>query len=257
MQKCAKCDGVVTVARVSADVVRLIVGEEEGTETMTVRRTRAYVTSGLVLAVCIVVPWQNATAAQNCDSAATPGVNWQDCDKKLLILKGQDLSGANLISVDFTSTDLRNSNLLAANFEKATLVRASLADSTAKGARFDKIEAYRTDFSHMDAQGAVFTSAEVQRSNFEDANLTNVDFTKAELGRAQFHDADISGSRFSFANLARADFRGATFTAPINFDGAFFFLTHIEGLDLPNRRVCPNGSSTWLAETPGPSCLLA
>jgi len=208
---------------------------------MTLRRTRAYGASGLVLAVCTVFAWQNATAAHNCHAAATPGVNWHECDKKLLILEGQDLSGANLFGVDFTSTDLRNSNLLGANLEKATLVRASLADSTAKGARFDKIEAYRTDFSRMDAQGAVFTSAEVQRSNFQDANLTNVDFTKAELGRAQFHDADISGSRFSFANLARADFRGATFTAPIDFDGAFFFLTRIEGLDLSNSA----GLSQW------------
>ncbi|MER9923589.1 pentapeptide repeat-containing protein, partial [Mesorhizobium sp. M0048] len=98
--------------------------------------------------------WQNAAAAQNCDAAATPGVNWQECDKKLLILDGQDLSGANLFGVDFTSTDLRNTNLRAANLEKATLVRASLADSTAKGARFDRIEGYRTDFSRMDAQGA-------------------------------------------------------------------------------------------------------
>ena len=150
---------------------------------MTLRRTRAYGASGLVLAVCTVFAWQNATAAQNCDAAATPGVDWHECDKKLLILEGQDQGGANLFGVDFTSTDLRNSNLLAANLEKATLVRAS-ADSTAKGARFDKIEAYRTDFSRMDAQGVVFASAEVQRSNFQDANLTNVDFTKAELGRA-------------------------------------------------------------------------
>ncbi|MER9638546.1 pentapeptide repeat-containing protein, partial [Mesorhizobium sp. M0228] len=102
-------------------------------------------------------------------------------------------------------------------------------------------EAYRTDFSRMDAQGAVFASAEMQRSNFQGANLTNVDFTKAELGRAQFHDADISGSRFSFANLARADFRGATFTAPVDFDRAFLFLTRIEGLDLSNSV----GLSQW------------
>ena len=43
------------------------------------------------------------------------------------------------------------------------------------------------------------------------------------------------------ANLARADFRGATFTAPIDFDGAFFFLTRIEGLDLSKS----TGLSQW------------
>ncbi|TIX37990.1 MAG: pentapeptide repeat-containing protein, partial [Mesorhizobium sp.] len=48
---------------------------------MTLRRTRAYGPSGLVLAVCAVFAWQNATAAQNCHAAPTPGVNWYECDK--------------------------------------------------------------------------------------------------------------------------------------------------------------------------------
>ena len=81
----------------------------------------------------------------------------------------------------------------------------------------------------------------MQRSNFQHANLANVDFTKAELGRAQFDDFDISGTRFSFANLARADFRRAAFTAPINFNQAYFFLTRIEGVDLSGSE----GLSQW------------
>lgn len=212
-----------------------------GATTMPLMKDRSFTASAVALVVCVVFAWQDAVAAHNCHAAARPGVNWHECDKKLIILKGQDLSGANLFGVDFTSTDLRSSNLLAANLEKATLVRASLAGSNAKGVRFNRIEAYRTDFSRMDAQNAVFASAEMQRSNFQDAKLTNVDFTKAELGRAQFHNADISGSRFSFANLARADFRGATFIAPIDFDRAFFFLTRIEGIDLSGS----TGLSQW------------
>ena len=195
----------------------------------------------IAIAACIGLFCQDAIAAHNCHAAAKPGVNWHECDKKLIILEGTDLSGANLFGVDFTSTDLRSSNLLAANLEKATLVRASLAGAIAKGARFDRIEAYRTDFSRINAQGAVFASAEMQRSNFKHANLANVDFTKADLGRAQFHNADIGGTRFSFANLARADFRRATFTAPIDFDRAYFFLTRIEGVDLSGSE----GLSQW------------
>lgn len=214
---------------------------QRGAAIMPRKKTKIPAGLAVAIAACAGLASQVAIAAPDCHAAARPGVNWHECDKKLVILEGKDLSGANLFGVDFTSTDLRNSNLLAANLEKATLVRASLAGSTAKGARFDRIEAYRTDFSGMDAQGAVFASAEMQRSNFQDANLANVDFTKAELGRAQFHDADISGTRFSSANLARADFRGATFTAPIDFDRAFFFLTRIEGVDLSNS----TGLSQW------------
>ncbi len=173
-----------------------------------------------------------ALAAVDCRSSAEPGVDWTNCEKKLIILRGADLSAAVLVDVDFTSTDLRDANLLGANLEKATLVRASLAGANAEGARFDRIEAYRTDFSGMRAQGAVFGSAEMQRSNFTGADLKNVDFTKAELGRAEFLDADITGSKFSLANLARADFSKAKFTGPIDFTDAFFFLTRIGGLDL-------------------------
>jgi uncharacterized protein YjbI with pentapeptide repeats len=182
-----------------------------------------------------------ALAKPNCSAQAAPGVDWTECDKKLIILSGSDLNGANLTGTDFTSTDLRNSNLLAANFEKATLVRASLAGAKADGAKFDRIEAYRTNFSGMTAQGAVFASAEMQRSNFTGAILVNVDFTKAELGRADFAEADITGTKFSLANLARADFTKAKFTGPIDFANSFFFLTRIEGIDL----TAASGLAQW------------
>ena len=182
--------------------------------------------------VAAMTMFPTASRAADCGADAGPGVDWTECVKKVLILSGSDFNGAILTGTDFTSTDLRDSNLLAANMEKATLVRASLAGSHAKGTNFSRIEAYRTDFGKMDAQGAIFNSAEVQRSSFAGSNLTNVDFTKAEMGRAQFGDADISGSKFALSNLARADFRKAKFTGPLDFAGAFFFLTRIDGLDL-------------------------
>jgi uncharacterized protein YjbI with pentapeptide repeats len=98
--------------------------------------------------------------------------------------------------------------------------------------RFARVEAYRTDFSGISADDASFESAELQRSNFANARLSNVTFTKADLGRSHFDGAEVGGSRFSLTNLARADFRGARFSAPVDFDRAFFFLTRIEGVDL-------------------------
>lgn len=172
-----------------------------------------------------------ATAA-SCTASAAPGVDWSECDKKVIILSGSDLKGATLFGTDFTSTDLRDTNLMTANLEKATLVRASLAGAKASGAKFDRIEAYRTNFSGIDARNSTFASGEMQRSNFTNAMLTNVDFTKAELGRADFTDADIGGAKFSLANLARADFSKAKFGAPIDLAGSFLFLTRIEGIDL-------------------------
>jgi len=170
--------------------------------------------------------------ADDCRAAPTPGIDWQGCDKKLLMLGGSDLGDAKLMGADFTTTDLKDANLLGANLEKAKLVRATLAGSSAKGVRFARVEAYRTDFSGISADGASFESAELQRSNFANAKLSKVDFTKADLGRSQFDGADVGGSRFALANLARADFREASFSAPVDFDRAFFFLTRVEGADL-------------------------
>jgi uncharacterized protein YjbI with pentapeptide repeats len=172
------------------------------------------------------------SAAANCSADPAPGVDWTDCDKKVIILSGSDFSAATLVGTDFTSTDLRDSNLMTANLEKAALVRASLAGSHAEGAKFDRIEAYRTNFSRIQAKGATFASAEMQRSNFANAVLVNVNFTKADLARADFAGADITGAKFAFANLARADLTKAKYTGPLDFANSFLFLTRIEGLDL-------------------------
>ena len=171
-------------------------------------------------------------AAINCQSYAAPGMDWHECDKSNLMLQGSDLSGANLVDTDFTSTDLRDVNLVGANMEKATLIRSSLAGAKADKANFARIEAYRTSFAGMQAPAASFASAEMQRADFRGANLTGTDFQKAELGRADFGEAMITGAKFPLANLSRADFRGAKFEGPLDFSGAFLFLTRFEGVDL-------------------------
>ena len=187
--------------------------------------------STLVMVGLLGFAWTDAHA-DDCRSAPTAGIDWQGCDKKLLMLGGSDLGDAKLMGADFTTTDLKGTNLVGANLEKAKLVRASLAGSTAKGVRFARVEAYRTNFSGISADGASFESAELQRSNFANAKLSGVNFTKADLGRSQFDGAEVGGSRFSLTNLARADFRGASFSAPVDFARAFFFLTRVEGVDL-------------------------
>lgn len=170
--------------------------------------------------------------AADCKSSAGPETNWQDCNKRLLMLGGSDLQGSNLANTDFTLTDLRGATLSGANLEKATLMRASLAGAVADKANFTRVEAYRGNFSDISAEGALFVSSELQRTDFSRARLTGADFEKAELGRANFNGAVLTGTRFSMANLSRANLSGAVFEGPIDFDRAFLFLTRLEGLDL-------------------------
>ncbi len=187
---------------------------------------------GFSVAAAALLLGAGPTFAANCRGYAAPGVDWQECDRHGLILRGSDLSGANLSGTDFSSSDLRNTNLQGATLEKAVLIRSSLASAKADKANFARIEAYRTNFAGISAEGASFASAELQRADFSGARLTGTDFEKAELGRANFDKAVITGSKFSLANLSRADLSGASFEGPIDFAGAFLFLTRIEGLDL-------------------------
>jgi len=170
--------------------------------------------------------------AASCRADASAGIDWSECNKRLLMLGGSVLDGADLHGTDFTYTDLRGSSFNKANLEKAKLIRTSLASSQLEGANLIKIEAYRSDFSDANAENAKFNSAEMQRANFENAKLVNADFSKAELGRADFNGAVLTGTKFTKANLSRASFTGAKFTGPIDFSDSFLLLARIEGLDL-------------------------
>ena len=190
---------------------------------------RVGLAAGLALAA-FALPHQ--AAAADCRSAPAPATDWQDCNKSSIMLGGSDLRDSNLVGVDFSATDLRGSVLDGSNLEKAKLLRSSLADASAANANFSRVEAYRTNFSGIRAKGANFTSAELQRADFNGADLEGSDFEKSELGRASFRGALISGTNFAHANLSRADLSQARFAGPIDFTGAFLYLTRIEGIDL-------------------------
>ena len=185
------------------------------------------------LAVTLLVGGAPSPAlAAKCNASANPGVDWSDCRKRNIILSRSDLSGATLRGTDFSATDLSKSRLGGSDLTKATIVRASFASVDADGAVFERSVGSRTVFRQASLQGATFYKAEMPRADFSGAALNEVNFDHSDLGRSKFDDADITGTRFEFAILARADLRGSRFEGPIDFTGAYFFLTRIEGVDL-------------------------
>ncbi|WP_246787641.1 pentapeptide repeat-containing protein [Agrobacterium sp. AGB01] len=172
------------------------------------------------------------TAAADCRSDPAPGVDWSQCNKRLLMLGGSNFEGANLEGTDFTYTDLRESIVKSVNFTKAKLVRTSLANTDLAGATLNKIEAYRSDFTNVKADKVPFVNAEMQRADFTGAHLAGADFSKAELGRANFENAVLDDVHFSMANLSRARFIGAKLGGAVDLQNAFLFLARFEGVDL-------------------------
>lgn len=179
---------------------------------------------------------QPTAAVEQCRQDAGPSVDWSNCTKRMLMLGGSNLEGANLADADFSGTDLAGSSVKGANVTKASLVRTSLAQSDLTGADFDKVEGYRSDFTAVKASGTSFVAAELQRSDFSGADLRKADFTKAELGRAIFSGATLEDTHFAMANLSRAMFQKASFAGVIDFTDAFLFLTRIEGADLSQAK---------------------
>jgi uncharacterized protein YjbI with pentapeptide repeats len=189
-----------------------------------------------VLGLLVILPAQPTSAEGQCRDDPGPSVNWSDCTKRMLMLGGSNLDGANLAEADFSATDFAGSSMKGANVTKAGLVRTSLAQSDLTGADFDKVEGYRSDFTAVKAAGTSFVAAELQRSNFSGADLRDANFTKAELGRAIFSETTLANTNFAMANLSRALFNKASFAGVVDFTEAFMFLTRIEGVDLTQAK---------------------
>lgn len=184
-----------------------------------------------VAAGLTTLPAAPVLAAQ-CQGTPAAGIDWQNCNKKNVMIPSSDLQGANLANSDFSTTDFSGSNLNGANLEKATLVRTWFEGATAEKANFSRVEAYRSNFAKVAASGANFAGAELQRANFAGATLKDVSFEKAELGRVVFDGATLADVRFSYANLSRAILNKAVLQGTLSFNGAFMFLTRIEDTDL-------------------------
>ncbi|MEK6222738.1 MAG: pentapeptide repeat-containing protein [Chloroflexota bacterium] len=171
-------------------------------------------------------------AYAHCSSKPIPGVNWEGCRKRNLILSGTDLKNSNFRATNFTSTDMRRSEIDGANFRKAVVIRAAFDEASATGNIFEAAHGYRASFRKSNLTNAIFYKSEFMRVDFSGSVLTGADFSKSDLGRTRFDDAILGNSNFAFANVARADFRNAILTGPITLNGAYLFQTRFEGVDL-------------------------
>jgi hypothetical protein len=69
-----------------------------------------------------------------CDDPASPGVDWDNCDKSGVDLKNADLSGASMRHINLAGADLSGANLNAAKLMSANLKDAKLDGANLEGA---------------------------------------------------------------------------------------------------------------------------
>ncbi len=200
--------------------------------------------SGAVLGLASLNDFSVNTSHAACSSSAGPGVDWEDCRKRNLIMTEFDFTGSNISRADLSSSDLRGSVFDKSDLSKSNLVRASLAGAKARDVNFTRAIAYRTNFSSGDYTGSNFGKAEIIRADFSKSVLLNIDMSKGEFSRVNFSNAQIGNINFDSSNLARSDFRGTEISDSLSMKGAFLFRTRFEGVDL--SRI--NGLETWQLE---------
>ncbi len=143
---------------------------------------------GLLLLVIVIVmtPGKQTTDGSDCTLPPAPGVNWSNCFKEGLVLKGGDLNGA----------IMKNMKLSWAN----------LSGSRLQGA----------DLSYSELSVALLRAADLRNAVLIGASLRGADLRKADLRQANLGYTDLSG-----ADLQGADLRGAILDSAIWIDGRY------------------------------------
>jgi uncharacterized protein YjbI with pentapeptide repeats len=188
--------------------------------------------SCLGLALAALSPLVTAApAAAACGDRPAAGVDWSKCEKRRLMLRGQDLSEGKFLRTDFGRSDLADVSLAGADLTEANFEHARLAGADLSGAVLTKTSGDRADFTKAVLKGADMSKAEMSRTDFTGADFTGANLQKAELGRAILADAVLDGVDLSRAEVARAVFAGASLKGS-DLTGAYTYLTRFEATDL-------------------------
>src|SRR6266478_5428067 len=150
-----------------------------------------------------------------------------DKDKRIIDLRGADLSGANLIAAYLNEADLSRAILSEADLSGAYLDEANLGGAYLRGvnlhgaglggANLGKANLSRANLSGFNLGGANLGGANLGGANLSRADLHGADLHGADLFGADLHGADLSGADLCEADLNEADLseaylNGATIT---------------------------------------------
>ncbi|MEI8394242.1 MAG: pentapeptide repeat-containing protein [Rhodospirillaceae bacterium] len=148
---------------------------------------------------------------------------------KRMVLKVSDLSGLQMVGVnwsaaEFFSTDLTNANLeravlAGAAFTDCRLSRAAMAGIDARGVKFMACALEGADFRGSTLSPIVVTNgrkivsmfceSDLRAAFFIGARCEGADFRNTDLRNANFENAVLSGANFEGARLEGANFKGA------------------------------------------------
>jgi uncharacterized protein YjbI with pentapeptide repeats len=137
------------------------------------------------------------------------GANLSDADLRGAIfgnanLEKADLVNANLEGVNFLGTNLKTARLLSANLAEANLLGANLERAEMLGTNLAGANLVQASLNWVDLRGSSLKKAILNGANLEKANLSG-----ANLEEANLREVNMEGANLYHANLIGAGLRGA------------------------------------------------
>src|SRR5258708_17020951 len=154
--------------------------------------------------------WQKATEEQRSSAvvlmrgANLSGAQLASANLMQAQLAGANLSGAQLASANLMQAQLERANLYRAHLEGANLIEAQLEEANLSLAQLERAILYRAQL-----KGASLAGARLEGAYLDKAQLTGANLVGAQLTGAYLNEAQLTGASLSGAQLARADLRGA------------------------------------------------
>ena len=132
------------------------------------------------------------------------------------LLKGANLTNANLQKANLNHANLQRATLVGANLQEAELTQtnldgASLSGANLQGAWLSGVDLQGVIWWHAKLDGASLVGVNLQgarltSANFEKAYLIDVNLKEANLFRANLKGADLNASHLEGANLLSAEY---------------------------------------------------
>lgn len=157
------------------------------------QRLRGNLFLALTLMVVIAVIWiaikftpEQPLVVSDCNMAAGPGVNWNNC-----LLDGKQVSGQNLSGAKIHNASLVSLVAEATNFQASELQYSKLNLARLKGANLEASNLTGVSLRDADLQGANLANADLSYADLTDANLQGVNLTGAKLGQTRWVDGTL------------------------------------------------------------------